>query len=188
MISLSHLSPSPLCRFPGINHRSILISCLIVARKMWEDSPLKNTSYVGTTTSMTLKQINALERCILRLLKYKTTIMASLYAQYYFELRSLQEANGIGNPITGPLSSEEREALHVDRVTMEERSLRYADRLQHDKRVVAEIRVEAVSSSPCVMMSPGSGSGHHQHHHHHHHHRDHQDHHQRHQRQHQDHK
>jgi len=75
------------------NWKPISISALVLAQKVWDDTPLINADFSILYPALTVKEINFLERKFLDLLEFKLTVSASLYAQYYFELRSISEEN-----------------------------------------------------------------------------------------------
>ena len=69
------------------------ISALVLAQKVWDDTPLINADFSILYPALTVKDINFLERKFLDLLEFKLAVSPSLYAQYYFELRSICEEN-----------------------------------------------------------------------------------------------
>ena len=73
------------------NWKPIAISSLVIAQKVWDDTPLINADFSILYPPLTVKEINYLERKLLDLLEFKLTVSPSLYAQYYFELRSICE-------------------------------------------------------------------------------------------------
>lgn len=84
------------------NWRPILLSALLLAQKVWDDRCLANVDFPviwksavhhADETLLDLKAINLFERKFLELLSYNVTVSSSLYAKYYFELRSLCESN-----------------------------------------------------------------------------------------------
>ena len=60
---------------------------------MSDDTPLINADFSILYPALTVKEINFLERKFLDLLEFKLAVSPSLYAQYYFELRSICEEN-----------------------------------------------------------------------------------------------
>ena len=86
------------------NWRPISISALVLAQKVWDDTPLINADFSILYTALTVKEINFLERKFLDLLDFKLAVSPSLYAQYYFELRSICEENAQQNNMTTSLS------------------------------------------------------------------------------------
>ena len=105
VISLVYINR--LMAFSGImlhskNWRPLLLSALLLAQKVWDDKCLANVDFpiiwraavpLADAELLDLKAINTFERMFLELLSYNVTVSASLYAKYYFELRSLCEAN-----------------------------------------------------------------------------------------------
>lgn len=75
------------------NWKPVAISALVLAQKVWDDTPLINADFAILYPAITVKEINYLERKFLDLLEFKLTVSPSLYAQYYFELRSICEEN-----------------------------------------------------------------------------------------------
>jgi len=75
------------------NWKPVSVSALVLAQKVWDDTPLINADFSILYPALTVKEINFLERKFLDLLEFKLTVSSSLYAQYYFELRSICEEN-----------------------------------------------------------------------------------------------
>jgi len=69
--------------------RPILLASLILAQKVWDDRSLHNADFSVFCPMFTLKEINFLEKKFLELIDYDVSITASLYASYYFQLRTL---------------------------------------------------------------------------------------------------
>jgi len=75
------------------NWKPVIVSALVLAQKVWDDTPLINADFSLLYPSLTAKEINLLERRFLNHLDFKLAISPALYAQYYFELRSICEEN-----------------------------------------------------------------------------------------------
>lgn len=73
------------------NWKPVVITSLVVSQKVWDDNPLCNADFSILYPVLNVKQINFLELRFLLLLEYKLTVSASLYARYYFELRTIYE-------------------------------------------------------------------------------------------------
>lgn len=69
--------------------RPILLAALILAQKVWDDRSLHNIDFSVFCPMFTLKEINHLERKFLELIDYDVSVNSSLYASYYFQLRTL---------------------------------------------------------------------------------------------------
>lgn len=59
---------------------------------------------------------NELERQFLELLQFNINVPSSVYAKYYFDLRSLAEANNLSFPLE-PLSRDKAQKLEVSDAT-----------------------------------------------------------------------
>ena len=59
--------------------------------QVWDDKSLLNVDFSLICSAYSLKDINKLEKQFLELVQYNVSISASLYASYYFELRTLCE-------------------------------------------------------------------------------------------------
>ena len=57
--------------------------------QVWDDRALHNADFAVFCPMFTLKEINFLEKKLLDLVDYDVSITASLYASYYFQLRTL---------------------------------------------------------------------------------------------------
>lgn len=62
--------------------------------------------------SSTLSSRNEMERHFLELLQFNINVPASVYAKYYFDLRSLADDNNLNFPLE-PLSNERAQKLEV---------------------------------------------------------------------------
>lgn len=73
------------------NWRPIMLCGLLLASKVWQDLSTWNVEFESISPDFTLKSINVLERTFLKYLRYSLFISGSVYARYYFALRSLTE-------------------------------------------------------------------------------------------------
>ena len=71
-----------MCAFPSHPLRAF-------PRQVWDDRSLHNIDFSVFCPMFTLKEINFLEKKFLELIDYDVSISASLYASYYFQLRTL---------------------------------------------------------------------------------------------------
>ena len=86
------------------NWKRILLVCMCVASKVWDDDSLENVHFPKVMSDVTHKMINKLEQVLLDvILNYDLVVKGSEYAKYYFIMRTLAEE--LRNEC---LSSEER--------------------------------------------------------------------------------
>jgi len=93
MITLSGLTMDP------SNWRRIVLSSLILASKVWEDQSVWNVDFLPVFDNLTAHDLNKLERQFLALLQYNVSLTASLYAKYYFELRTFSQVDSAHFPL-----------------------------------------------------------------------------------------
>jgi len=90
----------------------------LLAQKLWDDASVANSDFptllkaVLPGADISVREINRLERRFLGLIKYKVTFTGSLYARYYFELRTIAEENHKKFRLA-PLSKEQAERLEA---------------------------------------------------------------------------
>lgn len=87
------------------NWRRIVVGCLILASKVWEDQAVWNVDFVDVFSKVTVKDLNQLERYVLNGLQFNVGLKASVYAKFYFELRSFSERDSEHFPLK-PLDKE----------------------------------------------------------------------------------
>lgn len=93
IIALTGLTMDP------TNWRRIVLSALILASKVWEDQSVWNVDFLPVFDNLTAQDLNKLERQFLALLQYNVSLTASLYAKYYFELRTFSKLDSEQFPL-----------------------------------------------------------------------------------------
>lgn len=73
------------------NWRRLLLICLTLASKIWDDDSLENVHFPKVMSDVTNYEINKLEQLFLEFIDYKLVIKGSEYAKYYFIMRSLAD-------------------------------------------------------------------------------------------------
>lgn len=72
------------------NWLPIVSTSLLTASKVYDDHSSFNAEFAAILPIFTLRQINDMERVFLTTLSYELYISSSVYAQYYYGLRSIQ--------------------------------------------------------------------------------------------------
>jgi hypothetical protein len=79
------------------NWQRLLLCCLCMASKIWDDDSLENVHFPKVMPNVTNREINQLEQAYLEFVDYKLIIKGSEYAKYYFIMRTLAEKIQIEN-------------------------------------------------------------------------------------------
>jgi len=87
------------------NWRRLTLSCLIIAAKVWEDLSVYNIDFISFFNNINVADLNRMELVLLNLVQFQVTIPASVYAKYYFDLRTLSTVDEDRFPLK-PLDKE----------------------------------------------------------------------------------
>lgn len=77
------------------NWKSLLLACIMMASKVWDDLSMQNVDFSQICPYFNLKAVNAFETALLEILMYEVRVSASCYAKYYFHLRSMMSMLGL---------------------------------------------------------------------------------------------
>ncbi|XP_028987200.1 cyclin-Y-like isoform X1 [Betta splendens] len=129
---------------PG-NWKRMVLGAILLASKVWDDQAVWNVDYCQILKDITVEDMNELERQFLELLQFNINVPSSVYAKYYFDLRSLSESNNLSFPL---------ELLSRDKAQKLEAISRLCDDKYRDVRRAARTRWASVDNVCGVRWVP----------------------------------
>ncbi|XP_029384914.1 cyclin-Y isoform X5 [Echeneis naucrates] len=127
------------------NWKRIVLGAILLASKVWDDQAVWNVDYCQILKDITVEDMNELERQFLELLQFNINVPSSVYAKYYFDLRSLAEANNLSFPL---------EPLNRDKAQKLEAISRLCDDKYKDLRKLAKKRSVSADNLMVVRWCP----------------------------------
>ncbi|NP_001088434.1 cyclin-Y-like protein 1-A [Xenopus laevis] len=94
------------------NWKQIVLGAILLSSKVWDDQAVWNVDYCQIMKDITVEDMNEMERHFLELLQFNINVTASVYAKYYFDLRSLADDNNL-HFLLEPLSNERAQKLEA---------------------------------------------------------------------------
>uniref|UniRef100_A0A3P8VWN7 Cyclin-Y-like protein 2 n=1 Tax=Cynoglossus semilaevis TaxID=244447 RepID=A0A3P8VWN7_CYNSE len=130
------------------NWKRIVLGAILLASKVWDDQAVWNVDYCQILKDITVEDMNELERQFLELLQFNINVPSSVYAKYYFDLRSMAEANSLSFPLE-PLSRDKAQKLEAISRLCDDK---YKDlRKQAKKRSVSADNLQVVRWCPAII-------------------------------------
>eukprot|EP01120_Amphizonella_sp_Union-15-10_P005867 TRINITY_DN179_c0_g1_i1.p1 TRINITY_DN179_c0_g1~~TRINITY_DN179_c0_g1_i1.p1 ORF type:complete len:322 (-),score=41.57 TRINITY_DN179_c0_g1_i1:45-1010(-) len=101
------------------NWRRLVLGALILASKVWEEQAVWNADFLSMFPNLVVENLNELERQYLNLLSFNVSLSASVYAKFYFELKSLSPTFALK-----PLSRDAKKRLEEKSLSIEQKHKR----------------------------------------------------------------
>ncbi|XP_033127956.1 cyclin-Y-like protein 1 [Anneissia japonica] len=122
------------------NWKRTVLGAILLASKVWDDQAVWNVDYCQILKELTVEDMNELERQFLELLQFNINVPSSVYAKYYFDLRTLAEFNDLHFPV---------ESLTKDRaMKLEAISRLCEDKLQDSVELPRSQSADAITVMP----------------------------------------
>lgn len=130
--------------------RGLWVGSIIVAQKIWDDVPLKTSSFKKLLPNVSKHDLNQLERKVLQLLAYSTCVKPSMYARIYFELNEIYNILSMSNNNNNHHSADNSNS-----------------NIHNNVRPLSIVRARLLHIAKDRTRLPSiNSSGHHHHHHH----------------------
>lgn len=99
--------------------RRMFLGAILLSSKVWEDQAVWNVDYAQILEEISVEDINELERQFLELIEFNMNVPSSVYAKYYFHLRTLAAKNGLDSrhsllTVGGAKTLEAMSRIHTD--------------------------------------------------------------------------
>ncbi|KAF6722227.1 Cyclin-Y-like protein 1 [Oryzias melastigma] len=114
------------------NWKRIVLGAVLLASKVWDDQAVWNVDYCQILKDITVEDMNEMERHFLELLQFNINVPASVYAKYYFDLRSLADDNNLSFPLE-PLSNKRAKKLEASHIQAVRGQIQGLEQISHEE-------------------------------------------------------
>uniref|UniRef100_A0A0N5AG72 CYCLIN domain-containing protein n=1 Tax=Syphacia muris TaxID=451379 RepID=A0A0N5AG72_9BILA len=132
------------------NWRRVVLGAIMLASKVWDDQAVWNVDYCQILKDTSVDDMNELERQFLECLEFNINVPSSVYAKYYYELRTLAIANDLQLPLQ-PLYKERARKLEALSRICEDKLM--PDLRQTNKRSVSAEKLWTKEQRSTVVIS-----------------------------------
>jgi len=95
------------------NWKRVILSCLLLSSKVWEDAAVWNIDFLDVFPTMTVKDLNRTEQKLLTFLEFNVSMKSSEYVRVYFDLRAIGGRHDERSFSEKPLDAEGEDKLEL---------------------------------------------------------------------------
>lgn len=128
------------------NWRRVVLGAIMLASKVWDDQAVWNVDYCQILRDTNVDDMNELERQFLECLEFNINVPSSVYAKYYYELRTLAMANDLQLPLQPLYKERARKLEALSRI--------YEDKMHLDTKVAIRRSFSAEKLTTREFRSP----------------------------------
>jgi hypothetical protein len=133
-----------------LNWKRLILGAILLASKVWDDQAVWNVDYCQILKDINVDNMNELERQYLNMLQFNINVPSSVYAKYYFDLRTLAEDNHLSFP-QEPLTKEK--ALRLEAYSSEKYKDMIKLQIKNMRRTCSADNLYSPSRKSLVILS-----------------------------------